>query len=169
MQQIEDLIGYIARSLVDDPDAPFGHRLDPTAVLGEFDEVWSASDRQVTLVEASDLSRAAAYRPRATPEQARRLRTEALTDADALLGQLLERIDPAHDAVLVVSPVSAKRSPALGVAALAAGIQVKNPQLAIPQLVEQEFSLWFAGVAFAAIAVDAFVPAAIMSIAAANL
>jgi hypothetical protein len=113
--------GTVSRLLlVDDPDAPFGHRLDPAAVLGEFDEVWSASDRQVTLVEASDLSRAAAYRPRATPEQARRLRTEALTDADALLGQLLERIDPAHDAVLVVSPVSAKRSPALGVAALAA-------------------------------------------------
>jgi hypothetical protein len=113
--------GTVSRLLlVDDPDAPFGHRLDPAAVLGEFDEVWSASDRQVTLVEASDLSRAAAYRPRATPEQARRLRTEALTDADALLGQLLERIDPAHDAVLVVSPVSANRSPALGVAALAA-------------------------------------------------
>ncbi|MCW2800356.1 MAG: sodium:solute symporter [Aeromicrobium sp.] len=57
----------------------------------------------------------------------------------------------------------------LGVAAVAAGIQVKNPQLAIPQLFEQEFSPWFAGVAFAAIAIGAFVPAAIMSIAAANL
>jgi SSS family solute:Na+ symporter len=57
----------------------------------------------------------------------------------------------------------------LGVAAVAAGIQVKNPQLAIPQLFEQEFSPWFAGVAFAAIVIGAFVPAAIMSIAAANL
>lgn len=57
----------------------------------------------------------------------------------------------------------------LGIAALAAGIQVKNPQLAIPQLFEQEFSPWFAGIAFAAIAIGAFVPAAIMSIAAANL
>ena len=57
----------------------------------------------------------------------------------------------------------------LGIAAVAAGIQVKNPQLAIPQLFEQEFSPWFAGVAFAAIAIGAFVPAAIMSIAAANL
>jgi len=57
----------------------------------------------------------------------------------------------------------------LGIAAIAAGIQVKNPQLAIPQLFEQEFSPWFAGVAFAAIAIGAFVPAAIMSIAAANL
>ena len=57
----------------------------------------------------------------------------------------------------------------LGLIAIAAGIQVTNPQHAIPQLFEQEFSPWFAGVAFAAIAIGAFVPAAIMSIAAANL
>jgi len=41
----------------------------------------------------------------------------------------------------------------LGIVAIAAGIQVKNPQLAIPQLFEQEFSPWFAGVAFAAIVI----------------
>ncbi|MDQ3156537.1 MAG: sodium:solute symporter [Actinomycetota bacterium] len=57
----------------------------------------------------------------------------------------------------------------LGLVAIAAGIQVTNPQQAIPQLFEQEFTPWFAGVAFAAIAIGAFVPAAIMSIAAANL
>ncbi|KYH45886.1 monocarboxylate uptake permease MctP [Branchiibius sp. NY16-3462-2] len=43
-----------------------------------------------------------------------------------------------------------------------------NPQLAIPQLFEDQFPSWFAGVAFAAIAIGALVPAAIMSIAAAN-
>ena len=57
----------------------------------------------------------------------------------------------------------------LGLVAIEAGIQVTNPQQAIPQLFEQEFSQWFAGVAFAAIAIGAFVPAAIMSIAGANL
>jgi SSS family solute:Na+ symporter len=57
----------------------------------------------------------------------------------------------------------------LGIAAIAAGVKVDNAQLAIPQLFEQEFSPWFAGVAFAAIVIGAFVPAAIMSIAAANL
>ncbi|UPK77187.1 sodium:solute symporter [Nocardioidaceae bacterium SCSIO 66511] len=57
----------------------------------------------------------------------------------------------------------------LGFAAVAAGVEVKNAQLAIPQLFEQEFSPWFAGLAFAAIAIGALVPAAIMSIAAANL
>jgi len=44
-----------------------------------------------------------------------------------------------------------------------------NPQLVIPQLFEDHFPSWFAGVAFGAIAVGALVPAAIMSIAAANL
>jgi SSS family solute:Na+ symporter len=43
-----------------------------------------------------------------------------------------------------------------------------NPQLVIPQLFEDMFPSWFAGVAFAAIAIGALVPAAIMSIAAAN-
>jgi hypothetical protein len=113
--------GTVSRLLlVDDPDAPFGRRLDPERVLGELDEVWPVHERSVTLVEASDLSRAAAYRPRATPDQARQLRIEALTDADALLGELLERVDPARDAVLVISPVSAGPAPALGIAALSA-------------------------------------------------
>ncbi|MEJ7831646.1 MAG: sodium:solute symporter [Nocardioides sp.] len=43
-----------------------------------------------------------------------------------------------------------------------------NAQLVIPQLFEDFFPSWFAGVAFAAIAIGALVPAAIMSIAAAN-
>jgi SSS family solute:Na+ symporter len=57
----------------------------------------------------------------------------------------------------------------LGFVAIAAGVKVANPQQAVPQLFEQEFSPWFAGVAFAAIVIGALVPAAIMSIAAANL
>ncbi|MFC8502086.1 monocarboxylate uptake permease MctP [Pedococcus sp. NPDC057267] len=43
-----------------------------------------------------------------------------------------------------------------------------NAQLVIPQLFEDMFPSWFAGVAFAAVAIGALVPAAIMSIAAAN-
>jgi solute:Na+ symporter, SSS family len=57
----------------------------------------------------------------------------------------------------------------LGFVALAAGVDADNPQLSIPLLFEQEFPGWFAGVAFAAVAIGALVPAAIMSIAAANL
>ena len=44
-----------------------------------------------------------------------------------------------------------------------------NAQLAVPHFFDQVFPSWFAGVAFAAIAIGALVPAAIMSIAAANL
>jgi solute:Na+ symporter, SSS family len=44
-----------------------------------------------------------------------------------------------------------------------------NAQLSVPMLFEAMFPSWFAGVAFAAVAIGALVPAAIMSIAAANL
>nr|WP_245654549.1 sodium:solute symporter family protein [Streptomyces violens] len=57
----------------------------------------------------------------------------------------------------------------LGFMAIASGIKVQNGQLAIPQLFENMFPDWFTGVAFAAIGIGALVPAAIMSIAAANL
>ncbi|MER5300843.1 monocarboxylate uptake permease MctP [Streptomyces lasiicapitis] len=57
----------------------------------------------------------------------------------------------------------------LGFMAIAAGVKVENGQLAIPQLFEDMFPDWFTGVAFAAIGIGALVPAAIMSIAAANL
>jgi SSS family solute:Na+ symporter len=62
----------------------------------------------------------------------------------------------------------------LGWVAIAAGTNPvgldgkPNSQLVIPQLFEDKFPSWFAGVAFAAIAIGALVPAAIMSIAAAN-
>src|SRR3954466_2543684 len=57
----------------------------------------------------------------------------------------------------------------LGFVAIAAGVKVANPQQSVPQLFENEFPAWFAGVASAAIVIGALVPAAIMSIAAANL
>lgn len=57
----------------------------------------------------------------------------------------------------------------LGYCALAAGIHVKDNNLAIPELFSRFFPGWFAGVAFAAIVIGALVPAAIMSIGAANL
>ncbi|HZO92887.1 MAG TPA: sodium:solute symporter [Candidatus Baltobacteraceae bacterium] len=57
----------------------------------------------------------------------------------------------------------------LGYMALAAGITSKTTSLAVPLLFKAMFPSWFVGVAFAAIAIGALVPAAIMSIAAANL
>ena len=56
----------------------------------------------------------------------------------------------------------------LGAMAIAAGVKVENPQDAVPQLVLWAFPDWFAGFCFAAIALGALVPAAVMSIGAAN-
>ena len=57
--------------------------------------------------------------------------------------------------------------------AIAAGFTTKslggNAQHAVPALFDWAFPSWFAGVAFSAVAIGALVPAAIMSIAAANL
>jgi SSS family solute:Na+ symporter len=57
----------------------------------------------------------------------------------------------------------------LGYMAIAAGLKPGNNNQAIPQLINAMFPDWFVGFAFAAIAIGALVPAAIMSIAAANL
>lgn len=113
--------GTVGRGLLaDDPEAPFGRRLDHAAVVRAFDTAWSSGDRAVVLVEASDLSRAAGYAPRTTPEQAGALRSDALTRSDDLLRALVARTDPALDAVLVVSPVAPSDAPELAVALLRA-------------------------------------------------
>jgi solute:Na+ symporter, SSS family len=63
----------------------------------------------------------------------------------------------------------------LGYMAIAAGVKpiVENgkpdPNTIVPVLFDHMFPSWFAGIAFAAIGIGALVPAAIMSIAAANL
>lgn len=57
----------------------------------------------------------------------------------------------------------------LGYMAIAAGVHVKSSTAAVPALFLAEFPSWFAGFGFAAIAIGALVPAAIMSIAASNL
>ncbi|HLT70578.1 MAG TPA: hypothetical protein VKZ72_10460 [Acidimicrobiales bacterium] len=112
--------GAVGRSLLaDDPGAAFGWRLDPAKVLAAFDQAWDREGRVVALVEASDLSRVAAYGSLASAPQRRALREQALADADVLLGALLERVDPERDAVLVLSPVSPSAA-ALGLAVLQA-------------------------------------------------
>lgn len=65
----------------------------------------------------------------------------------------------------------------LGYCAIAAGVrplqnaatQDSDTSTILPQLFDQQFPDWFAGLAFAAIGIGTLVPAAIMSIAAANL
>ncbi len=57
----------------------------------------------------------------------------------------------------------------LGYVALAAGVTTADKNAAVPLLFLKMFPEWFAGFCLAAIAIGALVPAAIMSIAAANL
>ncbi len=60
----------------------------------------------------------------------------------------------------------------LGYMAIAAGIHASKAygsNIAVPALLDAMFPSWFAGFAFAAIAIGALVPASVMSIAAANL
>ena len=57
----------------------------------------------------------------------------------------------------------------LGYMAYAAGIKPATPNDTVPTLFKALFPGWFAGFAFAAIAIGALVPAAVMSIGAANL
>jgi SSS family solute:Na+ symporter len=57
----------------------------------------------------------------------------------------------------------------LGYMAIAAGVHVKSPSDVVPVLFGTLFPSWFVGFAAAAIAISALVPAAIMSIGAANL
>jgi solute:Na+ symporter, SSS family len=60
---------------------------------------------------------------------------------------------------------------ARAVPAVNAGVKAggNNPQLSVPLLFQQMFPSWFAGIGDAAIVIGALVPAAVMSIAAANL
>jgi SSS family solute:Na+ symporter len=57
----------------------------------------------------------------------------------------------------------------LGFMGHAAGLKLSDSNLVVPALLKSYFPGWFAGFAFAAIAIGALVPAAIMSIGAANL
>src|ERR1700749_3111467 len=57
----------------------------------------------------------------------------------------------------------------LGYMAYAANVKVTSPNDVVPMLFKTLFPEWFAGFAFAAIAIGALVPAAVMSIGAANL
>lgn len=99
-----------------DPAAPFGLRLDEDRVVGAF--AGFGDRRTVTLVEASDLARADAYRRFATSAQRVAMRTQAIEATDHLVGRLLRSVDLARDAVVVVGPYHSRRQRELTIAAV---------------------------------------------------
>jgi len=111
--------GQVDRDLLmEDASAPFGLRLDPDAVVAGFDTAFT--DRSVVLVEGSDLVRAALASKFASSEQGDRMIARALRDTDRLVGRLLERVDPARDAVIVVGPVPPDEEHGLTIASVRA-------------------------------------------------
>jgi SSS family solute:Na+ symporter len=79
---------------------------------------------------------------------------------------------PAYSFALGLIALLGTMAVAAGVKAMpqyAGGFKVFGNQFAVPALFLHSFPSWFVGVAFAAIAIGALVPAAIMSIACANL
>jgi SSS family solute:Na+ symporter len=79
---------------------------------------------------------------------------------------------PAYSVLLALIALLGYMALAAGIGknpAYAEGFKEYGPNFAVPALFLGAFSPWFAGFAFAAIAIGALVPAAIMSIAAANL
>ena len=88
--------------LVADGAAPFGVAAARDAYVAAFDRSWTA--RTVVVVEASDLVRYDAYRPFVSGSARAALQHRLLRNWDELVGAILERVDPARDAVMVVGP-----------------------------------------------------------------
>ena len=80
-------------------------------------------------------------------------------------GRTIER----NAALLPLYSVALALLALLGYMAIAAGIKTSVSSEVVPLLLIKTLPEWFVGIAFAAIAIGALVPAAIMSIAAANL
>ncbi|HEY2998565.1 MAG TPA: hypothetical protein VGJ43_08320, partial [Acidimicrobiales bacterium] len=109
--------------LARDASRPFGQRLDIDTVVRRFEDAWAAPDDRdggMVVVEASDLARSMRYRDRVDEARYEELRTQALEDTDELVGRLLDRVDPARDAVLLVAPYNLANDRDLTVVGLAA-------------------------------------------------
>jgi hypothetical protein len=107
-----------AELLVPDEHAPFGVRMDNGAAYRAFSSAWTKGG--VVLVEGSDLLRADLDSDFLTDDQARVQKAAALHRTDELVGRMLADVDPAHDAVFVVSPASPRRGSGLAVTGIRA-------------------------------------------------
>lgn len=111
--------GRVSDDLLEpDPHAPFGLRTDNDAAYRAFSDAWRQGG--VVLVEGSDLLRADLYSEFLTDDQALAEKRTALRRVDELVGRMLADVDPAHDAVFVVSPASPRRGSGLAVTGIRA-------------------------------------------------
>jgi hypothetical protein len=99
--------GAVGSSLLErDRNAPFGLRLNAARVVGAFDRVWNerSPSRAVVIVEDSDLLRLQSYASVLSSRARAVLQRNAFSRLDAMVGELMKRVDPARDAVMVVAP-----------------------------------------------------------------
>lgn len=91
---------------VDDRTAPGGRRSDVGATATAFSAAWDGAD--VVLVEASDLARLDLEASATGAPPAGSVRRTAVARADELLGAVLDEVDLARHAVVVVAPTSGR-------------------------------------------------------------
>jgi len=148
--------------------------------LGGFDKIFSAVPAQKLLLAVPGANTTGAYSTYATlalgSAFALFLYPHSLTGIlSASSGHAIRRnaaMLPAYSFMLGLLALVGFFAIAAGVANLpefAAGFKQFGNNFAVPALLLHSFPSWFVGIAFAAIGIGALVPAAIMSIAAANL
>jgi SSS family solute:Na+ symporter len=148
--------------------------------LGGFGHIFAAVPTEKLILKAPDAHSLGSYGAYATlalgSALALLLYPHSMTGIlSASSGHAIRRnaaLLPAYSLVLALLTLLGYMALAAGVDKLpefAAGFKQYGPNFAVPALFLHSFPAWFTGIAFAAIGIGALVPAAIMSIAAANL
>lgn len=97
--------GTVGATLIEqDGASPFGVRLDPAELRGAVDSALREHD--VVLVEDSDLARLDTYARWMTGEARRQARARAIEDADGLVAQIADALDPERDLLMLVAPIA---------------------------------------------------------------
>ena len=102
---VADSAGSVGFGAVDsllklDPTAPFGVRIDRRAFVAAVAK--ASKSASVTVVDTGELDRAFAMKAETDPDQFERLRRRALTDTDAVIGDVVRGL-PKSTLVMVVS------------------------------------------------------------------
>lgn len=103
--------GDVSESLLEpDSRSPFGVRASRAAIVSAYDAL--PSDVRFVAIDTGDLSRVNSMRPRALEPAISATRARALESTDAILGDILQRLEP-DDVLIVASPVPLGPDPRL--------------------------------------------------------
>ncbi len=99
---IVDMGAVDKRVLVNDNEAPFGIRSDFEAILRIYDQV--KEDTSFIVIETGDMTRFETYAKSILPAEREKIKERALRRIDRFIGELLERLDPSADLLLITTP-----------------------------------------------------------------